>query len=34
MSRFFFHLSTSQDIPDNEGVELDSLEDARCYAVR
>ena len=34
MSRFFFHLSTTHDIPDNEGVELDSLDEARCYAVR
>lgn len=34
MSRFFFHLSSTFDVPDNEGVELDSLEDARCYAVK
>jgi hypothetical protein len=34
MSRFHFHLTSSHDVPDIEGVELASLEDARCYAVK
>ena len=34
MSRFFFHLTSSYDTPDDEGVELANLEAARCHAVK
>ncbi len=34
MSRFHFHLTNTYDIPDTEGVELATLQDARCYAVK
>jgi hypothetical protein len=34
MSRFHFHLTSTHDIPDADGVELPSLQEARCYAVR
>ena len=31
MSRFFFH---TDDMPDDEGLELPSIADAKCEAVR
>jgi hypothetical protein len=34
MSRFFFHLTSSYDTPDDVGVELDNLAAARCHAVK
>ena len=34
MSRYHFHLSSGQDVRDEEGTELNSLKEARCYAVR
>jgi hypothetical protein len=34
MSRFHFHLTSTHDLPDADGVELPSLQEARCYAVR
>ena len=34
MSRFYFHLTSTRDVPDHEGVELATLLDARCYAVK
>ena len=34
MSRYHFHLLNTQPIPDTEGVELDTLHDARCYAIK
>lgn len=34
MSKYFFHLTSSHDTPDDEGVDLESLEAARCHAVK
>jgi hypothetical protein len=34
MSRYFFHLTSSYDTPDDTGAELDSLDAARCHAVK
>jgi hypothetical protein len=34
LPRYFFHLTTSHDRPDNDGTELDSLDAARCHAVQ
>jgi hypothetical protein len=34
MPRYFFHLTSSHDVPDDEGAELGNLETARCHAVK
>lgn len=34
MSRYHFHLTSDRETFDDEGVDLASLHDARCYAVR
>ena len=34
MSRFYFHLTHSEDVPDTSGVELDGLHSAKCHAVK
>ena len=34
MERFYFHLTSTHDTPDLEGVDLDGLEAARCHAVK
>ena len=34
MSRFHFHLTNTKDWHDEEGTELATLHDARCYAVK
>lgn len=34
MSRYHFHLTCDQESRDDEGVELPTLFDARCYAVK
>jgi hypothetical protein len=34
MAKYFFHLTTSHETHDDEGTELDSLQKARCYAVK
>ena len=34
MSRYFFHLTHSADIRDENGVELESLHAAKCHAVK
>ncbi|UUR07200.1 DUF6894 family protein [Sphingomonas glaciei] len=34
MSRYHFHLSSGHETRDEEGTDLDSLQEARCYAVR
>jgi hypothetical protein len=32
--RYFFHLTSSYDAPDDEGTELADLDVARCHAVK
>lgn len=34
MPRYFFHLTSSYDAPDDEGTELGDLDAARCHAVK
>jgi hypothetical protein len=34
MSRYFFHLTHSEEIRDEAGVELASLQEAKCHAVK
>jgi hypothetical protein len=34
MSKYFFHLTSSYDTPDDTGAELDDLDAARCHAVK
>ena len=34
MARFFFHLTHKAKVRDEAGVELDSLHEAKCHAVK
>jgi hypothetical protein len=34
MSKYFFHLTTAHDTPDDQGTELNGLDEARWYAVK
>jgi uncharacterized protein DUF6894 len=34
LNRFYFHLTHSEDIRDDKGVELASAHDAKCHAVK
>lgn len=34
MARYFFHLTHSEEISDETGVELESLHGAKCHAVK
>jgi hypothetical protein len=34
MSRFFFHLTHSEDARDEAGVELEGVHQAKCHAVK
>ena len=34
MARYFFHLTSSNEIHDDEGAQFDDLDGARCHAVK
>jgi hypothetical protein len=34
MPRYFFHIEDHSPVQDDEGIELDSLADAKCAAVK